>query len=70
MQSLKQSLQFAFNEVRGNSITQTRAKVEREKKDQVIFVTKHNTLGPNKHSHILENSVAAKKVVPNGIYGI
>ena len=67
------TVQSAFDEVRGKSITQARAKVERERKDKVIFVTKHNPLGPNvrgiikKHSHILENSVAAKRVFPNGI---
>ena len=68
------SVQLAFNKVRGKSITQARAKVERSKRgDKVIFITKHNPVGPNvqgiikKHSHILENSMAAKEVFPGGI---
>ena len=54
------SVQAAFDHVRKMSITQARAKVEGSgKTDKVIFVTKHNPVGPNvraiikKHSHIL-----------------
>ena len=67
------TVQAAFAEVRGKSITQARAKVERNKNEKVIFVTKHNPVGPNvkgilkRHSHILENSVAARQIFPNGI---
>ena len=67
------TVQAAFAHVRGKSITQARAKVERDKNDKVLFITKHNPVGPNvkgilkRHSHILENSVAAKEIFPNGI---
>ena len=68
------SVQAAFDHVRKLSITQARAKVEKSgKSDKVIFVTKHNPVGPNvraiikKHSHILTNSVAAKEVFPGGV---
>ena len=68
------SVQAAFDHVRKKSITQARAKVERGgKTDKVLFITKHNPVGPNirailkKHFHILNNSVAAKEVFPNGI---
>ena len=65
-------VEAAFQKVRDMSITQARSKVERNQNKKVLFVTKHNPLGPNiraivkKHSHILENSVAAKEVFPEG----
>ena len=55
------------------SITQARSKVESSQNKKVLFITKHNPLGPNiraivkKHSHILENSVVAKEVFPEGV---
>ena len=69
------SVQAAFERVRGLSITQARTKVERGNKqnDKVLFITKHNPVGPNvrgiikRNLNILENSLAAKEVFPNGI---
>ena len=55
------------------SITQARTKVERSQNKKVLFITKFNPLGPNiraiikKHTSILENSVAARKVFPEGV---
>ena len=66
-------IQNAFEKVYEKSITQARCKVQRSQNKKVIFVTKYNPLGPNirgiikKHSHILENSEAAKEVFPEGV---
>ena len=67
------SVQNAFEKVREKSIAQARCKVERNQNKKVIFVTKYNPLGPNirgiikKHSHILQNSEAAREVFPEGV---
>ena len=47
--------------------------MQRSVNKKVVFSTKFNPLGPNvkgiikKHSHILENSVKAKEVFPEGV---
>ena len=62
-----------FSHSWGLSITQARTKVERSENKKVMFITKYNPLGPNirailkKHLSTLENSVAAKKVFPEGV---
>ena len=67
-------VQSAFENARGKSIPEAREKVQRNVSNKKkIFITKYNPLGPNvrgiikKHSHILEQSAAAKAVFPEGI---